>query len=208
MAFVPLYGFDSVFRCLHATARTAILTLESHFQMQASCLFSAWINTRMFSGTAHPPTQSFSALPPRVVWWENCLFLLPSPPSLKVNPQSSDSHVFLRLGSWAECLDPCEGQACWKQRRFRRKQNKERGQVGPRWLGCCSSRWCKFATGCSLSSGWCFSTFTRLQWMDGLNETRAGSTSRTRLPFIPLKMETALQNEKLCFEVCKLGKDL
>lgn len=91
------------------------------------------------------------------------------PPSLKVNPCSSDSHVF--LGSGSSGRGARSGQAVmvrtarWRtgsqeaEGGFRCRQNEETEEGGPHCLGCRSCRRSRDVTDCCLSACWEFLYF-------------------------------------------------
>lgn len=85
---------------MHMTSK---ITLETHNGEHH--VYSALESTpELAVVTSHTPTMSPSALKETASPADlgpSCLSLSPPPPQLKVNPRSSDSHVFLGLGGEA-----------------------------------------------------------------------------------------------------------
>lgn len=198
-------------------SKTALITPKAHFHWRASCLFSAWINTRTLSANT---TSLFGPRPPRLP----LLSRIP-PPQVVRDRAASPFHPLQHLSRlipaaltavyssgqevrqgerWAGSDGSCgsvKDRLAGSRGGLGCRQNEETEEGGPHWRGCTSGRRSGDVTVCCLSAGWCFCTFTRPLWMDGWAEWNQGrlpvcSTSGTRLPFIPLRLEISLWNEK------------
>lgn len=157
-----LNGEIMVYSVLKATSAPQCFLVTQHF----------------FSIPKHPLISSPSRLkyssPPGGLG-QSCLSYSSPPPSLKVNPHSSDSHVFLGSGSQAErAVDRQRwfmwgegGQELEAEEDSDASRMRKQRRAGPQCLGCLFDRWSRDVTGCCLSPFWSFCTFTRPLWMDG-----------------------------------------